>query len=115
MCPYQVLNNVSLSGIYFQNLLKCPFSGKIGKSENREIFKKHEKCQCSHVFIIKIHILAKFHEKIMIFDEIRGHLVISPFYRAQTRNSEGPLRTKVLKFEVEVLDTLNFHRTCLIG
>ena len=70
---------------------KLPFLGKnreIGKK--REIFKKYEKWQYNHVFIIKIHILAKFHEKIMICNEIRGLLVILPFYRAQTRDSEGP-------------------------
>jgi len=61
---------------------KLPFLGK-----NREIFKKSEKRQYNDVSIIKIHILAKFHEKIMIFGEIRGHLVILPFYRAQTRDS----------------------------
>ena len=65
-------------------------------------------------FIIKIHILAKFHDEIMIFEGIRGHLVILPFYRAQTRDSEGPLRKKAIKFEVDVLDTPNFHRICLI-
>ena len=67
---------------------KLPFWGKnweIGK--NREIFKKSEKRQYNHVSIIKIHILAKFHEKIMIFGEISGHLVILPIYRAQTRDS----------------------------
>ena len=64
---------------------KMPFWG-----ENREKsgnFQKSEKRQYNDVFIIKIHILAKFHEKIMIFGETRGHLVILPFYRAQTRDS----------------------------
>ena len=46
----------------------------------------------------------------MIFDEIWGHLVILPFYRAQTRDFEGPLRKKAIKSEVDVLDTPNFHR-----
>ena len=55
--------------------------------KNREIFKKSEKRQYNHVSIIKIHILAEFHEKIMIFGEISGHLVILPIYRAQTRDS----------------------------
>ena len=67
---------------------KLPFLGKnqeIGK--NREIFKKSEKRQYNHVSIIKIHILAKFYEKMTIFGEIRGHLAILPFYRAQTRDS----------------------------
>ena len=47
----------------------------------------------------------------MIFDEIRGQLVIVPFYRAQNK---GPLRKKDIKLELEVLDTLNFHRKRLI-
>ena len=50
----------------------------------------------------------------MIFDEIRGHLVILPFYKIQTRDFESPLRKRAIKFEVEVLDTPNFHRTRLI-
>ena len=92
-----------------------PFLGEnreIGK--NQEIKKKSEKRQYNNVSIIKIHILAKFHEKIMIFGEIRGHLVILPFYRAQTRDSYGPLRKKAIKFEADVLDTPNFHRIRLI-
>ena len=67
---------------------KLPFWGKnreIGK--NRKIFKKSEKRQYNHVSIIKIHILAEFHEKIMIFGEISGHFVILPIYWAQTRDS----------------------------
>ena len=94
---------------------KLPFWGKnreVGK--NREIFRKNEKRLCYHVCTFRIHVLAKFHEEILIFDEIRGHLVILPFYRAQTRDSEGPLRKRAIIFEVEVLDTPNFHRTCLI-
>ena len=50
----------------------------------------------------------------MIFDEIRGYLVILPFHRDQTKDSEGPLQNRALKIEVEVLDTPNFNRTCLI-
>ena len=38
-----------------------------------------------------------FMKKKMICDEIRGHLVILPFYRAQIRDSEGPIR-KAIKF-----------------
>ena len=85
--------------------------------KNQEIgkfSKKSEKRQYNHVSIIKIHILAKFHEKMMILGEIRGHLVILPFYRAQTRDSYGPLRKKAIKFEADVLDTPNFHRIRLI-
>ena len=66
-----------------QKLLFLGKNREIG--ENREIFKKSEKRQYNHVPIIKIHILAKFHEK-MIFGEIIGHLVILPLYRAQTRD-----------------------------
>ena len=93
-------------------LLICGTNREIGK--NREIFNKSEKRQYDDVSIIKIHILAKFHEKIMIFGEIRGHLVILPFYRAQTRDFYGPLRKKAIKFEADVLDTPNFHRIRLI-
>ena len=68
--------------------LKLPFLGKNGEiGKNREIFKKSEKRQYNHVSFSKIHILAKSHEKIMIFGEITGHLVILPFYRTQTRDS----------------------------
>ena len=55
-----------------------------------------------------MHIMTNFHDKIMIFYEIRGYLVIFPFYRAQTRNFDGPLRKRGIKFEVEVLHTPNF-------
>ena len=36
--------------------------------------------------------------------------MILPFYRAQTKDFEGSLRRTTMKFEVEVLDTPNFHR-----
>ena len=72
---------------------------------------KSEKRQYSHVFVIEIHVLAKFHEEIM---GRRGHLLILPFYRAQTRDTEGPFRKRAIQFEVEVRDTPNFHRACLI-
>ena len=65
-------------------------------------------------FMIELNILAKFHQEKTIFDEIRGHLLILPFYRALTRASEGLLRKKAIKFEVEVLHKPNFHRICLI-
>ena len=38
--------------------------------KNREIGKN----QYNHVFVIKIHVLAKFHEEMMICYKIRGHL-----------------------------------------
>ena len=85
---------------------------KLGK--NQKIYKKIEKRQSYQVCNIKIHILAKFHEEIMVFEEIRGHLLILPFYRAQAKASQGPLRKKAIKFEVEVLDTSILHRICLI-
>ena len=44
-----------------QKLLFLRKNREIGK--NREIFKKSEKRQYNHVSIIKIHILAEFHEK----------------------------------------------------
>ena len=56
-----------------------------------------------------MNILVKFHQERAIFDEIRGHLLILPFYRALTRASEGLLRKKAIKSEVEVLHTQNFH------
>ena len=75
---------------------------------------KIEKRQFQQVSVIKMNILAKFHQERTNFDEIRGHLLILPFYRALTRASEGLLRKKAIKFEVEVLHTPNFHRICLI-
>ena len=53
-------------------------------------------------------------EKKKIFDEVRGYLVILPFYMAQTRDSEGPLWKKAIKFEVDMLDTPNFPKIRLI-
>ena len=61
-----------------------------------------------------MNILAKFRQEIMIFDEIRGHLLILPFYRALTRESKGLFWKKAIKFEVEMLHKPNFHRICLI-
>ena len=75
MCP----DREFCSKIY-QNVI---LSGKIGKSGKIGNFsKKVKKFQFHHVFIIQIHVLSKFHEKIMIFEEIGGYLVILPFYRA---------------------------------
>ena len=93
---------------------KLPFWGKIRKSGKMGKFSKNEKRQYYHVFIIKIHISVKFYVKIMTFDEIRGHVVILSFCRAQIRDSEGPLRKRAIRFEVEVLDIPNCHRTRLI-
>ena len=79
---------ISQSEIWGQSWPKIAILGKnreIGK--NWEIFERYEKIQYNDVLIIKIHILAKFHKKIMIFGEISGHLVILPIYRAQTRDS----------------------------
>ena len=61
-----------------------------------------------------MNMMARFHREITIFDEIRGQLLILPFYRALTRASEGLLLKKAIKFEVEVLQMPNFHRICLI-
>ena len=55
--------------------------------------------------MIEINILAKFHQEKTIFDEIRGHLLILPFYRALTRAFDGLLRKKAIKSEVEMLHT----------
>ena len=71
----------------------------------RDIFIKNEKKQYNHVFILKIHVLANFHENRMIFDEIRGHLVILPFYRAQPRDCKCLLRKKGIEFEGGLLYT----------
>ena len=93
----------------------CQFLGKIGKSGKiGKYWKKIKKMKFQQVSIIKINILAKFHHEKTIFDEIRGHLLILPFYRALTRASEGLLREKAIKFEVEMLHTPNFDRICLI-
>ena len=64
---------------------KLPFWEKWGNVQ------KNEKRLLYHVCIFIIHVLAKSHEEILIFDEIRGHLGILQFYRVQTRDSEGPL------------------------
>ena len=42
------------------------------------------------------------------------YLIFLLFYSALTNASEGLPRNKAIKFEVEVLHTLNFHRICLI-
>ena len=68
--------------------LKLPFWGKNREiGINRKICRKYEKGNLT-IFIIEIHVLAKFHEEVMIFDEIRG--------------------------QVKVLNTPNFKKTRLI-
>ena len=46
------------------------------------------------------------------FDEINGHLLTLSFYRALTRASEGLLRKKAIKFEVEAGAAEPFERWC---
>ena len=50
----------------------------------------------------------------MIFDEIRGHLLILLLYSAQTKASDEFVLKNAVKFALEALHTLNFHRVCLI-
>ena len=61
-----------------------------------------------------MNILAKSRQKRTIFDEIRGHLLILPFYRALTKASKGLRQKKALNLEGEVLHKPNFHRICII-
>ena len=75
---------------------------------------KIEKRKFQQVSIIIMNILAKCHQERTIFDEIRGHLLMLPFYRALTRASEGLFWKEAVRFKVEVLHTPNFHRMCLI-
>ena len=56
---------------------KLPFWGR--NREKSGNFQKIGKETMQTCFIIKIHILAMFYDKIMIFDKIRRHLVILPF------------------------------------
>ena len=94
---------------------KLAFGGKNrGIGHIWDIFIKNKEKQYNHVFIIKIHVLANFHEDSVIFDEIRGHLVILPFYRAQPRDCKGLLRKRGIEFERGVLHTPNFHTICLM-
>ena len=44
---------------------------EIGK--NRKILEKIEKRKLQQISVIKMNILAKFHQERTIFDEIRGH------------------------------------------
>ena len=67
----------------------CLFGGKIGKSGKIEKFsKKVNKGNVNRFLTFRMNTLAKFHQEKMIFDKIRGHLLILPFYRAPTRASE---------------------------
>ena len=54
----------------------------------------------------KINILAKFHEEMIIFDEIKGHLLILPFKRAQVRAPGTPLRNRQAKFSQNMSDVI---------
>ena len=82
--------------------------GKIG-TFSKKIKKRHY----NNVLIIKIHVFAKFHQEIMISDDIRGYLVILPFSGLRPEIVRI-LFEKAIQFEVEVLHTPNFHRTRLI-
>ena len=48
------------------------------------------------------------------FGKIIAHLLILLFYMAQARAPESLLRKKAIEFDVEVLDTPNFHNVCNI-
>ena len=48
-----------------------------------------------------------------IFDEIRRHIVILPFYKTQTKASGAPFRKKAIEFEVEIPDTPNCYTIVL--
>ena len=63
--------------------------GEIEKSEKSGNFPQVERRQSYHVAIILIHCLVKFSEEMIIFDEIRGHLVILSFCRARAKTSGG--------------------------
>ena len=73
--------------------MRCPDrefleNREIGKI--REISNENEERQYNHAFLIRMHVLTKLHEKIMIFNEVRRQLEILQFHRAQIRDSEGP-------------------------
>ena len=53
--------------------------------KNVEPLEKIEETQSQHVYIIKMNILSKFHEESITFYEFRGHTLILPFLKAQTR------------------------------
>ena len=67
-----------------------------------------------HVAITKINVFGKFHEDVMIFDEIREYLAILQFYRAQTYASVYPYWKTSRKFELEVAEMPNVHRICVM-
>ena len=63
-------------------------------TQNRKsdkILKKIENRYFQQVSIVKMNILTKFHKETTIFGEIRGYLLILPFYRALTRAADGLL------------------------
>ena len=63
---------------------------------------------------IKIQLLVKFHEEIMIFEEIRGHLVIYHFTMPMPEILRVFFEKETQIFEVEELETQNLYRTRLI-
>ena len=65
----------------------CGKNREYGK--NRKIFKSSNK---GNIKKYQIHISTNFHEEIMIFDEIRGHLLILLFYRLRSKGSTIPGR-----------------------
>ena len=78
---------VALISIHLKLLIRCPnreflwsnlIQNSLLRGKSRKIGKLNKR-HYDHVFIIEIQVLAKFHEELMIFDEIKGHLVILPF------------------------------------
>ena len=70
-----------------------------------------KKRQYQFFSIIKVNMLATFHEEKIIFDKISGHLL---FYRAQMRVSDSNLGKKAIIFEMELLVMPNFNKIFLI-
>ena len=70
-------------------------------------FQEIEKRQFYQVSNIKVHIFAKFHEEMMIFEEVGGHLVISTILQG---SDQSYFRKKAIEFEVDLLDTPNFYK-----
>ena len=74
--------------------------------ENRDISEKNIQkaiLTCFNIIIIT-----------MLFDAIRGYFLILLFPRTQTTASEGLLMKKAIKCEVDLLETPNLYRICLI-
>ena len=66
--------------------------------------------------ISRVYDIWTVHELFMknnAFYKIRGHLVILPFYKTQTKASGAPLRKKAIEFEVEIPDTPNCYTIIL--